>query len=40
MYDNYVLYIQIGIIKELQKQGVITTEEEKNIIQQLEKRKE
>lgn len=40
MYDNYVLYIQIGLIKELQKQGVITTEEEKNIIQQLEKRKE
>lgn len=40
MYENYVLYIQIGIIKELQKQGVITTEEEKNIIQQLEKRKE
>lgn len=40
MYDNYVLYIQIGIIKELQKKGVITTEEEKNIIQQLEKRKE
>lgn len=40
MYNNYVLYIQIGIIKELQKQGVITTEEEKNIIQQLEKRKE
>lgn len=37
MFDNYILFLKIGIIKELRKQGVITTEEEIIIIKELEK---
>lgn len=36
MYDKYIAYLKIGIIKELTEQGVLTKEEEEKIIKQME----
>ena len=40
MYDKYIAYLKIGIIKELTEQGVLTKEEEEIIIKQMESKYE
>lgn len=35
-YENYIGFFEIGIIRELSKQGVLTKDEEEKIIKHLE----